>query len=611
MLWDELPDVISPESVRLAAGCAREVEIEPIHLMSVGDRFRKQAETLADEAARQLLAADALACDLMLTEGEASPRWGPLGPVAEWADGMVSPPPVETFPDCLKRYFETRAEESGRADLQARYHDLLWLRWGLFDHARLAQAAYARAAANPDFDDATSFMTAAKYLVRAAELSVSLGLDRDATADRIIAAIGAGLHLDGAGYVCTLVEGCMDLLRVKPEVLPPLRDAVIAGASVAPAGRRFRERSLLEAAETLSRVIGDHDGARGLKLAQASSFEAEAAERDPDGGLVKTVLLKDAMDLYADAGSSADVQRLKSDVAQAVELSSGDLHTVEGVVSIPRAPLEAAVEAFVGEADDDINLLLVPADLLGLWPTPTKLEADLEQAVAEHPFIYLVRRISTTWDGRFTTEPTNDHERRWVQLTRKFAEDTAFRLAVAGVVIGMLSERGFWSAAHLTAAVDAVDPPLAASCRQGFDALLAEEGWIATHLLVPQLERAVRSLALAVGVNPTSRQAGGLRWTSLDLLLADPKVEEALGPSLTLALRRLFVDPFGPNYRNDVAHGAMEPSQDYAQVALLTTFAIMSVSARLALARSRHRQPDAAPTLETGDADDAAHTSDR
>jgi hypothetical protein len=369
--------------------------------------------------------------------------------------------------------------------------------------------------------------------------------------------------------------------------------------------------SLLEAAEALSSVIGDGEAARGLKLARASSLEVEATGRDPDGGLVKTVLLKDAMDLYADAGSSADVQRLKSDVAQAVELSSGDLHTVEGVVTILRAPLQAAVEAFVGEADGDIDLLLVPADLLDMWPTPSKVEADLEQAAAEHPFIYLVRRISTTWDGRCTAEPITDQERQQAQLTRKFAEGTASRLAVAGIVIDMLIERDLWSAARLVAAVDAVDPPLAASCRQGFDALEAGEGWIATHLLVPQLERAVRSVAMAVEGNLTSRQAGGLRWTSLDLVLADPKVEEALGPSLALALRRLYVDPYGPNYRNDVAPGAMEPSQDQAQVALLTTLAILSVTARLALVRSQSAPPEVAAPMPDAEPDNATtHTSD-
>jgi len=107
-------------------------------------------------------------------------------------------------------------------------------------------------------------------------------------------------------------------------------------------------------------------------------------------------------------------------------------------------------------------------------------------------------------------------------------------------------------------------------------------GWAALNCLIPQLERVVGLVARKIGSDVARRApGGGLRWASLDEMLADPGVSRALEPRLATALKWLFVDPCGPNYRNDVAHGAADPEGDWSGPAMLTALAILSVARRL------------------------------
>lgn len=78
-------------------------------------------------------------------------------------------------------------------------------------------------------------------------------------------------------------------------------------------------------------------------------------------------------------------------------------------------------------------------------------------------------------------------------------------------------------------AVRLADHGLAESCEEGFEAIEAGRGRIAAHLLVPQLERAVRLVAQPVGVMPMRRaRHGGLRWASLDEMLQESAVQNGI-----------------------------------------------------------------------------------
>jgi hypothetical protein len=149
------------------------------------------------------------------------------------------------------------------------------------------------------------------------------------------------------------------------------------------------------------------------------------------------------------------------------------------------------------------------------------------------------------------------------------------------LVIDVLRIDGLWTADSVLGAIGLASPELGSACRDGLTALERNEGWLAAHALVPQLERAVRQLA-AEAKAPVSRRAtrGGIRWASLEELLDESAVSDALDEGLADGIRRLFVDPFGFNYRNDVAHGAAAVDADHLGTAWMALMAILTVARR-------------------------------
>jgi hypothetical protein len=82
---------------------------------------------------------------------------------------------------------------------------------------------------------------------------------------------------------------------------------------------------------------------------------------------------------------------------------------------------------------------------------------------------------------------------------------------------------------------------------------------IATHLLVPQIEHMVRWHLKVRKVKTTIMNENGIEnEKGLSSLLVLPEVNDIFGKDLAFELKALFTDPFGPNLRNDVAHGLLE-----------------------------------------------------
>lgn len=80
----------------------------------------------------------------------------------------------------------------------------------------------------------------------------------------------------------------------------------------------------------------------------------------------------------------------------------------------------------------------------------------------------------------------------------------------------------------------------------------------ALHILVPQIEHMVRWHLKAVGVKTTTLNNDGLEnENGLSTLMEIPEVTQIFGEDLAFELKALFCDAFGPNLRNELAHGLL------------------------------------------------------
>ncbi len=287
MFWDEFPETFRDGEVEAAASKAALLEGRDESISSVADTFKKQGEDdrSSNDGAGLALIADGLACDLRLTHlGDDRERWGPFGPMIEIGGGAY-PPPLPTFPDALRPYFERRAMESASAELRARYNDLLWVRWKDFPAARRAHASYLEASEEADLDDPTSSMSAVELLLRAAALALTLRIEEDATIQRLQAEIIRDLPHETTGFAAWIARESADLLARRPETARAVVDAISTEAANAPSGRRHRERSYLDAAEAIARASGD---AHGPMISDVRRLEVLRPRRE--SGLKKVAL---------------------------------------------------------------------------------------------------------------------------------------------------------------------------------------------------------------------------------------------------------------------------------------------------------------------------------
>lgn len=108
------------------------------------------------------------------------------------------------------------------------------------------------------------------------------------------------------------------------------------------------------------------------------------------------------------------------------------------------------------------------------------------------------------------------------------------------------------------------DSPVFAESRleiiqRGIQAYYDNDLVVAIHLLIPQIEEAVRNLIeLAGGVVLKKNRGGGYQLKTFDEILRDDIIKQVLGEDIQLYLRVLFTDPRGWNLRNDVCHGMSE-----------------------------------------------------
>lgn len=80
----------------------------------------------------------------------------------------------------------------------------------------------------------------------------------------------------------------------------------------------------------------------------------------------------------------------------------------------------------------------------------------------------------------------------------------------------------------------------------------------ALHLLVPQIEHMVRWHLKAAGAKTTNLDEHGIEnENGLSALVDLPKTPAVFGEDLAFELEALFCDAFGPNLRNELAHGLL------------------------------------------------------
>ena len=229
---------------------------------------------------------------------------------------------------------------------------------------------------------------------------------------------------------------------------------------------------------------------------------------------------------------------------------------------IPKEKLDSYLDAMT-EGGEELSLNRIAVQFI---QKKGQIERQVLELARDHPLIYLIPKS------------LHDHKGRPVATIGSIEDD------LEGNTIHQLSQNLQINSVFLRHSIHKVIERYNISCdglldfifkslifedtkknivRTGISAFLEEEYYSSIHLLIPQIEAAIRSLVELMGeaILRRSRQ-GGLQLRTLDDLLREECVENCFGIDSTFYFRVLLTDKRGWNMRNDVCHG-ISPSSAF------------------------------------------------
>ncbi len=388
------------------------------------------------------------------------------------------------------------------------------------------------------------------------------------------------------------------ILSLEPGDVRQLREDLATTVDASP--QLAGKQQILQTCVVLARTVGDPESPTAHLRAEAELCEQHAGGQT---GLGRQYWLREAIRLYREAGDGESQQRLRTAYEEAgAQINEGDLFTATGEVVISMDDVRRDAEAkTLGQETSVLAFLRLPFEI-GMWPSWDSVHAAREAEDAQ-TFTSLFAHAQLEADGRVQPEPDRDSHPEDFQRARDIRWASKRAIMTAGfsqLLIDEFRKRGSWTAPNLTTVLANVDEPLAQASESGFVRYEAGDAWAALHILGPQVERAIRVLAKEVGARVTSYTPHeGTRWVSMTTLLAAAEVRAALGEDLAKNLEAVFIEPYGQNIRNNIAHGAFSYPGNAENAATLCVLSLLTVAAVIAQERARRAVAAAAATKET------------
>jgi lysyl-tRNA synthetase class 1 len=522
-----------------------------------------------DEVARRGAFAEWAAFGFMPALGEASPWATHFAPMVtfgnEAGEHRYQPDLAQVDAEILS-HWQSRAATVRHPVLAARYADLAWDLGAKVpgggvhrDTAAAAADAYVATAAM----SGREAMLAIKDAVRGLRLAMQV---RDDT--RIAAARTQllALHAERVAAGDCQMEP-FDVLTGerkaglsepdKARLVSDLEDLLARFAD--PTGTYFDPHVALDVAERLTRHYAKAKlkaDTQRVHLAIAKAFEHFASLGSP---MLASTLLQTSMDAYRAAGDRREAERIRRLMAEKVRESHAEMGQHSAEVTVTAEEQETFLRHVV--ADDPaatfmnlaVHLLLRRKSLdeqVAEQAKTSPLMAAISQSiisddrvvatvgsVEDDPFGRVIRQacfmleFSTPWLGWAVAKAVEVH-------------------GLTAVEFGIFINRaGLFGDGRLLA--------------EGLEAWFAKDYVKAVHVLVPQVERGLRTLAGLKGqptTKPSVKYGGAQMAVTMGDILYSPDYIAALGsvgPDLAVHFAALYADPRGKNVRNELAHGLM------------------------------------------------------
>lgn len=519
------------------------------------------------------------ACSMMLKAGSINEPFKPF---------MVLDGKRSALPDDLGEeeiaFFSSIYGELDDPKLRARIADLVWL----VAKPRQPQAALAAIDAYHQIAISTESWVrdGRECWDRAIQLCLML---RAGAGDRIQAIeqeILAGLFGSSIedGYLAVWIADLLDKHRLGKDRRHDVASHLETLANTyAESGNIQRSRDFYEAAEQWYARGGNQEKTAEMIVQSAEAWVNEAIGRQSGGSapshMVAGSFYENAIQKYRSVprayreAHNVDVRvaELRAELNEAGELSLEEMGVISSEPVDISELIQNAKKAVRGKPP--LEALLALANIYR-GAKVEKIQELSREMMAQHPLQALFAATHMSSDGRVIAKrPGADfgsaeaEERTlWAETVKHYVME--LEIVVQGDIWPALEvvrlehrirERDFVALAKQSPLVPAGREQLVGKgLYAGFD----NDFVTALHILVPQLEHLVRCHLKQAGVQTTNLDQGGIEnENGLSTLMENDTVKAIFGEDIAFEIKALFCDPFGPNLRNELAHGLIGVDQ--------------------------------------------------
>jgi len=488
-----------------------------------------------------------------------------FAPLVGFSNGEVFPDKRKFIKEQLE-YYRTRAESVRNPILKARYYDILWELEG--DHVSARKAIDEYLACVPIYLGNGWESEIADSLTRSLALSSTLNdMEKIGTVrTEILRTIETLASQRKYRYLLEIINACVDynthfreedfylFIKYLQEAVDYYRKEVKDGFNL--------ERAFLQTLMDVYKLVSKEDESQRCRKEIAESYENESEwkfHNYPQGASISAAIIQEAIKSYSEIGDAKKVEVLKRLLKERTEISvEKEMVTISVPIEIPGQAIQALVQRYTSLSLNDSLTKIIGDDLF--IPNIDSIRRNVSTQKDVAPLSFIVPRVSIRNDNPVLVTTTDEEILEEHVLGQVAMSYMLYGGLLNEVIDALMKEKGLdaESLINFLSGFNLYDEDRLQLIKVGLKRYFEGDYVSSIHVLVPQIEAALRKILGKIGKSTTVYNNEVLQERTLDNIIRIPELKEHIGENLWYYLKVFLVDKVGDNLRNDVSHGLIE-----------------------------------------------------
>ena len=277
------------------------------------------------------------------------------------------------------------------------------------------------------------------------------------------------------------------------------------------------------------------------------------------GGMWGQVMIQQLQARYRKYGFDKRANQLYVMLSDLGVETLSELKSTEYSIPVDRDRINAFLDAALDGSDRDVLMFF----LFHYIPKIQEEKLRLKERAEKAPLLDLVSTFSIDSSGNTISRVGVGPDAERQKLYFFMYESMRFIIPFMHLHITKMKEEGKMTTESIMELIkdsELITEDHKEIVRRGLDAYMAEDYLVCCHLLIPQLEAAIRRLFALNGANIMRSKKNpdeGNEYRSLDSLLGSTEAVAYMGEDIANYFRNVLTDQYGWNIRNQVSHGLL------------------------------------------------------